>query len=141
MKWLVDGEEHEFEDLDVEIRIDGDRLWVRHESGWRSAGVTKIGSQIHVSFLGHQYVLEPVRRTRGTNATSLSGEIRAPMPGLLVAVNISQGEKVRKGQGLIVLEAMKTQITLAAPFDGTVEELAISLNQQVKSDQVLAILK
>ena len=45
------------------------------------------------------------------------------MPGKVTAVEVSQGEKVAKGQRLLTLEAMKMEHALTAPFDGTVVEL------------------
>ena len=45
------------------------------------------------------------------------------MPGKVTAVEVSQGEKVAKGQRLLTLEAMKMEHALTAPFDGTVAEL------------------
>ena len=52
---------------------------------------------------------------------------RAPMPGKVTAVEVSQGEKVAKGQRLLTLEAMKMEHALTAPFDGTVAELTARL--------------
>ena len=45
------------------------------------------------------------------------------MPGKVTAVEVTQGEKVAKGQRLLTLEAMKMEHALTAPFDGTVAEL------------------
>lgn len=66
------------------------------------------------------------------------GEIVAPMPGKVASVEVSQGEKVRKGQRLLTLEAMKMEHALTAPFDGTVVELNTNTGAQVPVDAVLA---
>ena len=60
--------------------------------------------------------------SRGTGTTHgiHDGEIEAPMPGKVTAVEVSQGEKVAKGQRLLTLEAMKMEHALTAPFDGVV---------------------
>ncbi|MDN2567483.1 acetyl/propionyl/methylcrotonyl-CoA carboxylase subunit alpha [Aquibium sp. A9E412] len=50
--------------------------------------------------------------------------LRAPMPGLVKLVRVAAGETVRKGQALLVLEAMKMEHTIAAPHDGQVAEIA-----------------
>ena len=60
------------------------------------------------------------------------GAIIAPMPGKVTAVEVSQGEKVAKGQRLLTLEAMKMEHGLTAPFDGVVAELSAQAGAQVQ---------
>ena len=76
---------------------------------------------------------------RGTGATHglHDGEIEAPMPGKVTAVEVSQTEKVVKGQRLLTLEAMKMEHALTAPFDGAVAELNAVPGQQVTEGQLL----
>ena len=62
---------------------------------------------------------------------ALSGEINAPMPGKVIAIMAALGDKVTKGQPLLILEAMKIEHTLKAPFAGIVSQLDFTLNQQV----------
>jgi 3-methylcrotonyl-CoA carboxylase alpha subunit len=71
-------------------------------------------------------------------ATAADGAILAPMPGKVIAVDVAAGEAVTKGQRLLVLEAMKMEHALTAPFDGTVAELAVSAGQQVQVETLLA---
>jgi 3-methylcrotonyl-CoA carboxylase alpha subunit len=71
-------------------------------------------------------------------AAASSGTITAPMPGKVTAVEVSQGEKVSKGQRLLTLEAMKMEHGLVAPFDGVVAELSASEGAQVGEGAVLA---
>jgi 3-methylcrotonyl-CoA carboxylase alpha subunit len=66
------------------------------------------------------------------------GAILAPMPGKVIAVDVAAGEAVTKGQRLLVIEAMKMEHALTAPFDGTVAELAVSEGQQVQVEALLA---
>jgi 3-methylcrotonyl-CoA carboxylase alpha subunit len=77
--------------------------------------------------------------SRGTGATHglHDGEIEAPMPGKVTAVEVSQGEKVVAGQRLLTLEAMKMEHALTAPFDGTVAELNAIAGAQVTEGQIL----
>ena len=60
------------------------------------------------------------------------------MPGKVTAVEVSQGEKVSKGQRLLTLEAMKMEHGLTAQFDGTVAELSAQAGAQVGEGAVLA---
>ena len=78
-----------------------------------------------------------VSRGTGTSHGLHDGEIEAPMPGKITAVEVSAGEKVAKGQRLLTLEAMKMEHALTAPFDGTVAELSATAGAQVTEGQFL----
>jgi pyruvate carboxylase subunit B len=66
--------------------------------------------------------------------------LKAPMPGLVVAVPVTQGEKVNKGQDLVILESMKMQNELKAPREGTVSNIRIRAGDRVDQNQVLVTL-
>jgi len=77
--------------------------------------------------------------TRGTGHHSAhDGDILSPMPGKVIAVEVSQGQAVTKGQKLLTLEAMKMEHTLVAPFDGVVAELSATAGAQVQVEALLA---
>jgi propionyl-CoA carboxylase alpha chain len=61
------------------------------------------------------------------------------MPGLVTAVNVKEGDYVRKGQELIRLESMKMESSVASPCEGTVERIMVSPGQTVDTDEVLII--
>jgi 3-methylcrotonyl-CoA carboxylase alpha subunit len=65
------------------------------------------------------------------------GDILAPMPGKVIAVDVAEGDSVAAGQRLLVLEAMKMEHALTAPFDGTVAELSVSEGSQVQVEALL----
>ncbi len=77
-------------------------------------------------------------RGSGTSHGLHDGEIEAPMPGKVAAVEVAAGDKVTKGQRLLTLEAMKMEHSLTAPFDGTVTELSAIAGQQVAEGSLLA---
>src|SRR5690606_12539515 len=60
-----------------------------------------------------------------------AGRLTAPMPGKVVSFAVKAGDLVQKGQALAVMEAMKMEHTIAAPADGTVEELLYAPGDQV----------
>jgi biotin carboxyl carrier protein len=66
-----------------------------------------------------------------------AGELIAPMPGQVRAVNVNEGEAVTKGQTLLVLEAMKMEIRIQAPFDGMVSSILVKVGQTVEREQIL----
>ena len=62
------------------------------------------------------------------------------MPGKVIAVTVDQGQKVAAGQPLAVLEAMKMEHTLTAPFAGAVAEIAVAQGDQVTEGALLISL-
>src|SRR5260221_3280177 len=79
------------------------------------------------------------RQPRGGGGTHgiHDGEIEAPMPGKVTAVEVAAGDKVAKGQRLLTLEAMKMEHALTAPFDGIVAELNATAGAQGREGQLL----
>jgi 3-methylcrotonyl-CoA carboxylase alpha subunit len=65
------------------------------------------------------------------------GAILSPMPGRIIAVEVTQGQTVVKGQKLLTLEAMKMEHSLTAPFDGVVAELNAVAGAQVQVEALL----
>jgi biotin carboxyl carrier protein len=68
-------------------------------------------------------------------------EIRAPMPALVVGVEVAVGDTVEEGQGLIVLEAMKMENELRAHRAGTVKEIHTAKGKTVEKNEILIILE
>jgi 3-methylcrotonyl-CoA carboxylase alpha subunit len=87
---------------------------------------------------GNAYEFELAARGSVGGHGVADGVITAPMPGKVTAVEVSQGEKVSKGQRLLTLEAMKMEHGLSAPFDGVVSELSAVTGAQVGEGIVLA---
>jgi 3-methylcrotonyl-CoA carboxylase alpha subunit len=102
----------------------------------------EIDGHILISENGATFDL-PIHRSRGTGTTHglHDGEIEAPMPGKVTAVEVKKGAKVEKGQRLLTLEAMKMEHALTAPFDGTVAELNAKAGGQVTEGQLLVKVK
>jgi 3-methylcrotonyl-CoA carboxylase alpha subunit len=86
---------------------------------------------------GQAYEFDLGSRGTGTTHGLHDGEIEAPMPGKVTAVEVSPGEKVVTGQRLLTLEAMKMEHSLTAPFDGKITELAAKPGAQVTEGQLL----
>lgn len=66
--------------------------------------------------------------------------ITAPMPGKVSKVVAKAGDKVKKGDVILILEAMKMQNEIGAPADGTVKSVNVSAGQNVKPGEVMAVL-
>ncbi len=72
--------------------------------------------------------------------SSQGTEVKAPMPGTILSINVSSGQSVLQGDVLAILEAMKMENEIIAPTDGVINEILITTNDSVKSDQVLFTL-
>ncbi len=64
-------------------------------------------------------------------------EITPPMPSVVVRILVNEGDTVTKGQGIIVVSAMKLETTLYAPFDGTVKSINVSVGEKVMPGRIL----
>ena len=64
-------------------------------------------------------------------------EIKAPMPGLILDLKVAPGDVVKKGDVVLILEAMKMENSIKSPGDGVVKEVMVSLKQSVEKNQVL----
>ncbi len=69
------------------------------------------------------------------------GRIISPMPGKVIKINVEKGEEVKRGQTLLIVEAMKMENHIAAPGDGVVEEVNVKVGDMVNSSTSLVILK
>jgi biotin carboxyl carrier protein len=97
-----------------------------------------------VTIEDHRYQVqvedERLRRTgRRAEAVVEAGEaqVTSPMPGLVVAVLVEEGQIVRTGEGLLILEAMKMENEIRAPRNGVVERVRVSPGQRVSQEEVL----
>ena len=69
------------------------------------------------------------------------GHLRAPMPGKVIAHLVDEGATVTKGQPIVVMEAMKMEITIVAPHDGVLASFRHHPGEQVAEGTELAILE
>jgi acetyl/propionyl-CoA carboxylase alpha subunit len=115
----------------LELLIDGQRVM---------AYVSVDGIKRWVTVNGQTYLLTKSAaggRKGGHGQHHAAGELTAPMPGQVRALNVSEGESVAKGQTLMVLEAMKMEIRIQATMDGKVGKLLVKQGQTVEREQVL----
>ncbi|MDR0904017.1 MAG: biotin/lipoyl-binding protein [Ruminococcus sp.] len=67
-------------------------------------------------------------------------QIKAPMPGTILDIKATAGSSVKKGQVILVLEAMKMENDIVAPIDGTLASVNVEKGAAVTSDQILAVI-
>jgi biotin carboxyl carrier protein len=152
---------------DVEIKRDGDRLTARvndreyelevsepepgvylfkHDGKIIEAGVSS-GSPTHVRIGSNEFdvrIIDP-KRLRGTGVDSEHAdgvaEIRTAMPGKVVRVMLEVGSEVEKGDGVLVVEAMKMQNELKSPKNGTIKKILVTEGSTVAAGDILATIE
>ena len=73
--------------------------------------------------------------------TAVSGtQITSPMPGTILKLNVAEGQAVKAGDVVLILESMKMENEIVAPCDGTIKQLLVSKGSTVDTDQILAVL-
>ncbi len=93
---------------------------------------------------GQTHCFEPkvqALRTDSTSAQPGSGVVLSPMPGKVLKVKVSQGEKVKKGDVLVVIEAMKMEYSLETDVDGTITDLYCKEGEQVSLNKKLIVVQ
>jgi biotin carboxyl carrier protein len=126
----VDVEILQANDGKLDLLIDG-----RHVTAYVSSNNAKRWVTVN----GQTFVLSKssdARRSGGAHHHA-AGELTAPMPGQVRAVNVNEGDAVTKGQTLLLLEAMKMEIRVQAPRDGVVKKLFVRQGQTVEREQML----
>ena len=108
---------------------DGTQYSLVHHREGHTHQISMGGSTVHVD------IIDPLaaKRRRREDETGGTGTVKALMPGRVVRVLVAKGEAVRKGAGLLILEAMKMENEIQAPADGTVDELFVEPGQTVEA--------
>jgi 3-methylcrotonyl-CoA carboxylase alpha subunit len=104
--------------------------------------VRRDGDVLHVFTGGAHYQLtynDPMAHAGETEAEG--GRLTAPMPGKVVAVLAAKGQEVKKGEALVIMEAMKMEHTIAAPHDGVVDDILYGVGDQVADGAPLLAFK
>ena len=116
----------------IDMIFDGKRHYSR-------VTVSKNNILVHMPFGDVMLELKPRFKMPGTEVTI--GGLIAPMPGKVIDVKVKKGKKVKAGDTLVILEAMKMEHSIKASEDGTVSELLISVNDQVENGALLMVVK
>ncbi|MDF3024427.1 MAG: 3-methylcrotonyl-CoA carboxylase [Alphaproteobacteria bacterium] len=120
-------------DLSFDAKLDGQQY---------NAVVLHDGRDITLLHDGHYEelnYLDPLAYESSDNETD--GKLTAPMPGKVVAVRVQLGDAVKKGQPLVIVEAMKMEHTIISPADGIVEKIHAGVGDQVHEKYELISLK
>jgi propionyl-CoA carboxylase alpha chain len=135
--WSIDGDEGVarlwgVNDSTADVEVDGVR---------RLLQITTDGDRTWVQTTRGEVLLVEIPRFPVREAEAVAGGYAAPMPGKIVRVDASPGQRVTKGQVLLILEAMKMEHRIMATSDGTVAEVRVHEGQQVDARQVLVVVE
>ena len=119
----ADGESVDVTLADADLRL---------EPAWRD------GDDLVVFSGGEAVALRLAKAQQGGVDAVHGGEVRAPMPGRIVAISAANGDKLAKGAPIAVMEAMKMEYALTAPVAGVLEGLDVNVGDQVEEASVLA---
>jgi 3-methylcrotonyl-CoA carboxylase alpha subunit len=130
------------DDKRVRIRIGEQLLWGQSRPELEANAVT-IGETTVLFDAGNAWPISlPVASEVEASHGAGDGAILSPMPGLVISVDVAEGDRVAKGDRLLTVEAMKMEHSLRAPFDGIVEKLQVSSGIRVSENQlVVSIVK
>jgi biotin carboxyl carrier protein len=142
------------------VLVDGNELWVDGKKTGRTnyslivenrsfeIEVDNAEDNYHVLVDGRSYHVNLVdeRRLRiagGQSGGQLQGrqKISVPMPGKVIAVLVAEGDKVDKGQGLVIVEAMKMENEVRSPIAGTVKEVRVKAGEPVDGGAALLFVE
>ena len=124
-------------------RCDGGELAVTLDGISRRYTCAADGAVVWLGRDGHSWELReqpPLDAAQPTDAVA-DGAVRAPMPGTVSVVDVVEGQQVRAGARLVVLEAMKMEHVLTAPIEGVVRELPARPGGTVERDAVVAVVE
>ena len=106
-------------------------------AGWRC----NVGDDVQVRMAGRTYTVHFVRREQKQGGAAGQEEIRASMPGVVVAIHCEAGQPVSTGDKLLTLESMKLQMTIVASREGTIAEVHVKPEGGVRARRAPGLLR
>lgn len=165
MKFIaeIDDQTYEIEWLDENrLRVNGEVIQIDVRRGSRPEHLSLISdgrshqiwleaangaTRVHVGGFDYSVRVEDerVHRLRELAAHETAshdvGQIAAPMPGLVVKLLVEPGQAVQKGQGVLIVEAMKMENEIRIPITGTIKEIRVKRRQAVEKGETLVMIE
>jgi 3-methylcrotonyl-CoA carboxylase alpha subunit len=133
----IDGARFELDD----IHLSPGRVRARVDTGLVEAGWRVAGQHGYVFRAGRAHVFSRVADRDARGSAAEVGSLRSPMPGQVIQVLVTPGAQVRRGQPLMIVEAMKMEHTVVAPADGIVETVGFATGARVEEGAQLLRLR
>ncbi len=141
----------EFNGSKYEVAVDqlaSDKFLFKVNDGSTEVNISRNGRGLEIFIDGkvlnvrvEPYNLAELRKKAASSADGFGDKIiRAPMPGMVLSTMVMPGDKVAKGKTLLIIEAMKMENMIKAPYDGIVREIFVTAGQAVdKSDNLVEL--
>jgi biotin carboxyl carrier protein len=126
----------------IMVRVDGETLYVRLESEApeMDRGPVPVISMAHNPPAPAAPPTAPSPRTKGSPAPQAATDgktLAAPMPGVVLAVRVKAGDRVKRGEEMVLLESMKMELNILAGADGVVKKVCVTQGQNVAHGAIL----
>lgn len=124
----------------IDKKIEGKLFAIINGEGIEFLFLRKGRNKSIIIFDGKEYEVE-IGEKKYVEEKVMDNFIYAPMPGMVTEIKVKVGEKVNKGTPLLIMESMKMQIEISAPFDGEIEEIYVNENSPIKKEDKLLKIK
>ncbi len=120
------------------------QVWI--EEGEKRTAGAPCPWRVHLHGFDYEVCVEDERSHRlrqfagADTSSNEAGQVLAPMPGLVVKLLVQPGQKVEKGEGIVIVEAMKMENEIRAGVSGEVKEVRVSDRQAVEKGEILAVI-
>ena len=130
-------------------RLSDKKFLLKIDESSSEVDISRNGSVLDIFLEGKEmsvrvepYNLAELRKRAGAAVYGQGDKIiKAPMPGLVLASEVKPGERIAKGKTLIIIEAMKMENTIKAPYDAVIKEVFVTAGQAVDKDEKLVELE
>lgn len=141
----VNDEPHPFDILPIQEGKYFHLLYRQHSYYFEVLGYDKDSKIYKIGFNGRTYEVgikdrfDQLLHSMGLDSVSKPriNEVKAPMPGLVLSIKVSEGMEVKKGDPLLILEAMKMENVIKSPADGSVKSISVRERQAVDKNETL----
>ena len=141
----VNGEESVLDILEIQNGKYFHLLYKQHSYMFEILGYDKETKTYSIGFDGRTYEVgikdrfDQLLKSMGLDQASKPkvNDVKAPMPGLVLSIKVSENQEVKKGDPILILEAMKMENIIKSPVDGVIKQISVTEKQAVDKNQTL----
>ncbi|HEY1047192.1 MAG TPA: biotin/lipoyl-containing protein [Bacteroidia bacterium] len=141
----VNGEESVLDILEIQNGKYFHLLYKQHSYMFEILGYDKETKTYSIGFDGRTYEVgikdrfDQLLKSMGLDQASKPkvNDVKAPMPGLVLSIKVTENQEVKKGDPILILEAMKMENIIKSPVDGVIKQITVSEKQAVDKNQTL----
>ncbi len=126
---------------DLTVKVDGKEYQVFVEETEDGRILVHCGNDVYEVETKKDAGPSAIERLQKKESGTDANEIIAPLPGMIYEIKIKQGDKVKQGQSLFILMAMKMENDIIAPRDCAIKEIKVKKNDNINRGDVLALIE